>query len=96
MLIGTSFFMSIMFPTIFAVGVDGLGDAERKLGSAVIVMSIIGGAVLTAVMGAVSDAGGIRLAMGVPLVCFAVVFIFARQARRGTGDPRSTGGASVH
>jgi FHS family L-fucose permease-like MFS transporter len=96
MLIVTSFFMSIMFPTIFAVGVDGLGDAERKLGSALIVMSIIGGAVLTAAMGAVSDAGGIQLAMGVPLVCFAVVFIFARQSRRGTGGPLSTGGASAH
>jgi MFS transporter, FHS family, L-fucose permease len=77
MLIATSFFMSIMFPTIFAVGVDGLGDTERKLGSALIVMSIIGGAVLTAVMGAVSDAAGIQLAMGVPLLCFAVVFTFA-------------------
>jgi len=32
----------------------------------------------------------------VPLVCFAVVFIFARQSRRGTGGPLSTGGASVH
>ncbi len=96
MLIVTSFFMSIMFPTIFALGVDGLADAERKLGSALIVMSIIGGAVLTAAMGAVSDAGGIQLAMGVPLVCFAVVFIFARQSRRGTRGPLSTGGASAH
>ena len=96
MLIATSFFMSIMFPTIFAVGVDGLGDAERKLGSALIVMSIIGGAVLTAAMGAVSDAAGIQLAMGVPLVCFAVVFIFARQFHPGTGVPLSTGGASAH
>jgi FHS family L-fucose permease-like MFS transporter len=96
MLIVTSFFMSIMFPTIFAVGVDGLEDAERKLGSALIVMSIIGGAVLTAAMGAVSDAGGIQLAMGIPLVCFAVVFIFARQSRRETGGPLSTGGASAH
>jgi FHS family L-fucose permease-like MFS transporter len=96
MLIATSFFMSIMFPTIFAVGVDGLGDAERKLGSALIVMSIVGGAVLTAVMGAVSDAGGIQLAMGVPLFCFAVVFIFAKRSRQGTGDPLSTAGASAH
>jgi MFS transporter, FHS family, L-fucose permease len=96
MLIATSFFMSIMFPTIFAVGVDGLGDAERKLGSALIVMSIIGGAILTAVMGAVSDAGGIQLAMGVPLICFVVVLIFARQSPRETGGPLSTGGASAH
>lgn len=95
-LVASSFFMSIMFPTIFAVGVDGLGDTERKLGSALIVMSIIGGAILTAVMGAISDAGGIQLAMGVPLLCFAVVLIFARRSRRETRVPVSIGGASRH
>jgi len=96
MLIASSFFMSIMFPTIFALGVDGMADAERKLGSALLVMAIIGGAVLTAIMGAVSDAGGIQLAISVPLVCFAVVFIFARRSRRGTRDLQSIGGASAH
>jgi MFS transporter, FHS family, L-fucose permease len=96
MLIGTSFFMSIMFPTIFALGVDGMPDAERKLGSALLVMSIVGGAVLTAVMGAVSDASSIQTAMSVPLVCFAVVFIFARRSRRGMRDLASIGGASQH
>ena len=96
MLIASSFFMSIMFPTIFALGVDGMADAERKLGSALLVMSIIGGAVLTAIMGAVSDAGGIQLAISVPLVCFVIVFIFARRPRPGTHDLQSIGGASPH
>jgi len=96
MLIASSFFMSIMFPTIFALGVDGMADAERKLGSALLVMSIIGGAVLTAIMGAVSDAGGIQLAISVPLVCFVIVFIFARRSRLGTRDLQSIGGASPH
>jgi len=95
-LVASSFFMSIMFPTIFALGVDGLGDSERKLGSALIVMSIIGGAVLTAVMGAVSDAGGIQLAMSVPLLCFAAVLIFARRSHQETRGPVSIGGASQH
>jgi FHS family L-fucose permease-like MFS transporter len=54
-----------------------MGESQRKLGSALLVMSIIGGAILTAAMGAVSDAGGIHLAMSVPLLCFAVVLIFA-------------------
>jgi FHS family L-fucose permease-like MFS transporter len=76
-LVASSFFMSVMFPTIFALGIDGLGDDERKLGSALIVMAIIGGAFLPAVMGATSDLGGIHLAMGLPLVCFAVVLAFA-------------------
>jgi len=96
MLIASSFFMSIMFPTIFALGVDGMADAERKLGSALLVMSIIGGAVLTAIMGAVSDAGGIQLAISVPLVCFVIVFMFARRSRLGTHDPQSIGDASAH
>jgi len=96
MLIASSFFMSIMFPTIFALGVDGMADAERKLGSALLVMSIIGGAVLTAIMGAVSDAGGIQLAISVPLVCFVIVFIFARRTRLGTHGLQSIGDASVH
>jgi FHS family L-fucose permease-like MFS transporter len=80
-LVASSFFMSVMFPTIFATGVDGMGESERKLGSALLVMSIIGGAILTAAMGAVSDVGGIHLAMSVPLLCFAVVLIFAARSR---------------
>ncbi|MGH6754888.1 MAG: L-fucose:H+ symporter permease [Bradyrhizobium sp.] len=76
-LVASSFFMSLMFPTIFALGLEGLGDDERKLGSALIVMAIIGGAILTAVMGAVSDAAGIHRAMAVPLACFAIILMFA-------------------
>ena len=76
-LVGSSLFMSIMFPTIFALGLEGLGDDERKLGSSLIVMSIIGGAILTALMGAVSDQAGIHWAMAVPALCFAVILWFA-------------------
>src|SRR5437763_4280564 len=79
----SSFFMSIMFPTIFAASIRGLGDLT-KLGSSLIVMAIIGGAVFTALMGLVSDATGhIRLAMLVPLVCFGAVAAFA--AKSGAG-----------
>jgi FHS family L-fucose permease-like MFS transporter len=79
----SSFFMSIMFPTIFAASIRGLGDLT-KLGASLIVMAIIGGAVFTALMGLVSDATGhIRLAMIIPLVCFAVVAAFAATMRHG-------------
>lgn len=81
-LVAISFFMSVMFPTIFALGLSGLGDDDRKLGSSLLVMSIIGGAVLTAAMGLVSDLYGIHSSMGVPLVCFAVILGFAVQSRR--------------
>jgi FHS family L-fucose permease-like MFS transporter len=79
-LIATSFFMSVMFPTIFALGIRGLGES-RKLASSVLVMSIIGGALLTPLMGAVSEHGGINSAMLVPCASFLVVFYFAAQAR---------------
>jgi FHS family L-fucose permease-like MFS transporter len=73
----SSFFMSIMFPTIFAASIRGLGDLT-KLGASLIVMAIIGGAVFAAAMGLVSDATGhIRFAMLVPLACFGVVAAFA-------------------
>ena len=73
----TSFFMSVMYPTIFALGVEGMDDDERKLGSALLVMTIIGGAVLTAAMGAVSDFADIARALSVPALSFAVVMWFA-------------------
>ena len=81
-LVIASFFMSVMYPTIFALGVDGFSDSDRKLGASLLVMAIIGGAVLTALMGAVSDAAGIARAMGVPLGCFVAVLLFAMQRPR--------------
>lgn len=81
-LVATSFFMSVMFPTIFALGLRGLNDAQRKLGSSLLVMAIIGGAVLTALMGAISDAAGIANAFGVPLVGFVAVVAFALYSHR--------------
>jgi len=76
-LIAVAFFMSIMFPTIFSLGIKDLG-ADTKLASSLIVMSIVGGAVLPPVLGVISDAtGSIQNGYVVPLVCFIVVFIFA-------------------
>ena len=86
-----SFFMSIMFPTIFAGSIRDLGSLT-KLGSSLIVMAIIGGAVLTALMGKLSDATGeIRLAMFVPLACFGFVAVFAAAIRRVRQAERATG-----
>lgn len=76
-LAATSFFMSLMFPTIFALSVKNLGPLA-KAGSALVIMAIIGGAVLTAVMGLLSDLTSIHVAVAVPLVCFVVIALFAR------------------
>lgn len=81
-LLVASFFMSIMFPTIFAASIRGLGELT-KLGSSLIVMAIIGGAVFTNLMGLVSDkTGHIRFAMVVPLACFVVIATFAARSRQ--------------
>lgn len=93
-LVAASFFLSIQFPTIFAVGVSGLGPL-RQLGSSLIIMAIIGGAVLTALMGFVSDKGGINGSMLVPAGCFAVVALFALWAARN-GAEVNAADAPVH
>jgi FHS family L-fucose permease-like MFS transporter len=75
------FFHSIMFPTIFALSLKNLGP-YTKLGSSLIVMSIIGGAVCPAIMGRISDAWNIQHAFLIPLVCHAYVFYFAVRGYR--------------
>jgi FHS family L-fucose permease-like MFS transporter len=77
------FFHSIMFPTIFALSLKSLGP-YTKLGSSLLVMSIIGGAVCPAIMGRISDAWNIQRAFVVPLVCHAYVFYFAMWGYRPT------------
>jgi MFS transporter, FHS family, L-fucose permease len=70
------FFDSIMFPTIFALSIKNLGP-YTKLGSSLLVMSIIGGAIVPALMGYISDHSSIQAAFGVPLFCYAVVIYFS-------------------
>ncbi len=75
-LVGVEFFMSIMFPTIFSLGIRGLGS-KTKEGSSLIIMAIVGGAVFPVIMGRVSDATSIQTAYLVPAACFIIVFLFA-------------------
>jgi MFS transporter, FHS family, L-fucose permease len=72
------FFMSIMFPTIFALGLVGL-DKETKIGGSLLVMAIVGGAVLPYIMGRIIDAFNDNIQIGyiVPLICFLVIIYFA-------------------
>ena len=73
----TSFFMSIMFPTIFALGVEDLRH-EAQLASSFLIMSIIGGALIPPAMGLLADGlGGAQHIMIVPACCFAVCLVFA-------------------
>ena len=72
------FFMSIMFPTIFALGIFGLG-ARAKKASAFIVMAIMGGAILPKVMGYVADKFDMSRGFIVPMFCFAFVAFYGFQ-----------------
>jgi FHS family L-fucose permease-like MFS transporter len=72
---GSYFFMSIMFPTIFALGIHGLGLRAKKAAS-YIVMAIMGGAILPKLMGAVGDHYGVARSFIVPLGCFAFVAFY--------------------
>jgi MFS transporter, FHS family, L-fucose permease len=74
---GLGFFMSIMFPTIFSLGIKDLNE-NTKPASSLIVMSIIGGAIFPVIMGKIIDNAGDDIQKGyiVPLVCFFVVLFF--------------------
>jgi MFS transporter, FHS family, L-fucose permease len=73
----TSFFMSLMFPTIFALGLKGLGP-NTKIGGSLLVMAIVGGAVLTPLMGLISEnTGSIALAYSVPLMAYVFIAFYS-------------------
>src|SRR5437588_3621046 len=73
----TSFFMSLMFPTIFALGLKGLGP-NTKLGGSLIVMAIVGGAVLTPLMGLIAETShSIAPAYIVPLTAYVFIAAYA-------------------
>lgn len=69
------FFMSIMFPTIFSLGIFGLGE-KSKMASSFIVMAIMGGAVLPKVMGAIGDAEGMSAGYVIPAICFGIIALY--------------------
>ena len=76
-IVAVPFFMSIMFPTIFALGIKELGE-ETKMASSLLVMSIVGGALAPVLMGGISDyTGSMQKAYIIPLLCFIAVAWFA-------------------
>ncbi|MCA5003554.1 L-fucose:H+ symporter permease [Sphingobacterium bovistauri] len=80
-LIGITFFMSIMFPTIFAIGIQGVGR-DTKSASSFIIMSIVGGAIIPPIASMITDSThNIHYSYSVVLVCFLVVLIFGYKTR---------------
>ena len=74
-LLAIFFFMSIMFPTIFALGIHGLGE-HTKIGSSLIVMAIVGGAIAPPLMGRIADLSNMKMGFIVPLVCFVLIALY--------------------
>src|SRR5205823_4520931 len=80
------FFHSIMFPTIFALGIKNLG-ALTKRGSSLMVMAIVGGAFFPAIMGRISDAVSIQKAFLVPLLCYVYILYFGVRGYKPAAVP---------
>ena len=89
-LVGISFFMSIMFPTIYGISLEGQGD-DSKFGAAFLVMAIVGGALMPTLQGLILDLGGtgytdiailgvpeVNFSFVLPLLCFVIVALYAR------------------
>ena len=74
-LFASFFFMSIMYPTIFSLGIHGLGDQTKKA-SSFIVMAIVGGAIMPLFMGWLADMWGMRFGFLMPLLCFAIIALY--------------------
>jgi MFS transporter, FHS family, L-fucose permease len=90
-LIAISFFMSIMFPTIFALGIKNLNATDQKMGSSLIIMAIVGGAVFPPLLGQLADVTQ-RIQYGyiIPLICFVVVAWYGFNGYRVKNDLQTT------
>ena len=68
--------MSLMFPTIYGIALNGLKIEEAKLGSAFLIMSIVGGAVLTKLQGGMITDYGVRSSFWLPAGCFIMIALY--------------------
>lgn len=93
-LVGISFAMSLMFPTIYGIALEGLGE-DSKFAAAFLVMAIVGGAIMPTLQGMVLDIGGtgytdvmilgvpeVNFSFVLPLICFLMVWLFAVRVKK--------------
>jgi len=82
-LVMISFFMSLMFPTIYGIALEGLNEGESKVGGSFLVMAILGGALLTTGQGFLSTVfGSITISFWIPAFCFVIVAFYGLMANR--------------
>ena len=87
-LLAIGLFNSIMFPTIFTLASEGLG-AEAAQGSGILCVAIVGGAVVPPLTGLIGDITGLKAALWVPAICYAVIVTFGLYALRSRTDAAS-------
>ena len=75
------FFNSLMFPTIFSLGTEGLTD-DAPRASGIMCTAIVGGALVPPLFGLVADGAGLKLALAVPIICYAIIASFGRWAEK--------------
>ncbi len=73
--IAVGLFNSVMFPTIFTLGIDQLGPLTGK-GSGLLIMAIVGGAILPVAQGALADSIGIHMAFLMPALCYLYIVYY--------------------
>ena len=87
-LVGISAFMSLMFPTIYGIALEGVSREDSTLGAAFLVMAIVGGALMPPLQGMVIDQGtvmghpAVNVSYALPLLCFMVIIAYALHAKR--------------
>lgn len=81
-LISISGCMSLMFPTIYGIASEGLGE-KVKIGGCGLIMAIVGGAIITVIQGRISDSIGIGLSYIVPAICFIVTGYYGLMTEKG-------------
>ncbi len=87
-LVATSAFMSLMFPTIYGIALDGLSEEDTTLGAAGLVMAIVGGALMPVLQGAIIDLktvgpfSGVNFSFILPLICFLFIAIYGYRSLR--------------
>ena len=86
-LVGVSACMSLMFPTIYGIALEGMGD-DAKFGAAGLIMAILGGSVLPPLQARIIDAGtvfgmpAVNVSFVIPLICFVVIALFGMRRFR--------------
>ena len=81
-LVAISFFMSLMFPTIYGIALENVDRKDTNLGAAFLVMAIVGGALMPPLQGAIIDCGellgmpAVNVSFALPLICFIVVAVY--------------------